>query len=288
MKIVIAFAAAGVMTAVLSGGARAQPQHPPPGQGGRRGGAAAAFPERLPADPAVIERGKGIYSVNCQFCHGADTRGGDGGPSLLRSQLVQDDQHGELVAEVVQNGRPPRMPGFNLTTDQVAEVAAFLHSFTIDSRDPARVRPASIVTGDATAGQRYFTAKCASCHSPTGDLKGIASKFPDPRELQQWWLLPGGDGRGRGAATPAPSAAPPVTATVTLPSGEKYEGRLVRLDEFTVSVAETDGTTRSFRRDSDTIPKVDVHDPLKPHRELLGGYTDKDIHDVTAYLASLP
>jgi len=79
-----------------------------------------------------------------------------------------------------------------------------------------------------------------------------------------------------------------VTVTVTLPSGEKYEGRLVRIDEFTVSVAETDGTTRSFRRDSDTIPKVDVHDPLKPHRELLGGYTDKDIHDVTAYLASLP
>jgi cytochrome c oxidase cbb3-type subunit 3 len=52
-------------------------------------------------------------------------------------------------------------------------------------------------------------------------------------------------------------------------------------------VAETDGTTRSFRRDSDTIPKVDVHDPLKPHHELLGGYTDKDIHDVTAYLVSL-
>jgi len=126
MKIVIAFAAAGVMTAVLSSGAKAQ-QQPPPGQGGRRGGAAAAFPERLPADPAVIERGKGIYSVNCQFCHGADTRGGDGGPSLLRSQLVQDDQHGELVAEVVQNGRPPRMPGFNLTTDQVAEVPALLH-----------------------------------------------------------------------------------------------------------------------------------------------------------------
>jgi mono/diheme cytochrome c family protein len=296
MKIIIPFAAVGVMTAALSGGAQQQQQPSPPAaqppppataQGARRGGAADAFPKRPAADPAVIERGKGIYGVNCQFCHGSDTRGGDSGPSLLRSQLVQDDQHGELVAEAVQNGRPPRMPKFNLTTDQIAEVAAFLHSFTIDSRDPARVRPSSIVTGDAAAGQRYFTETCAPCHSPTWDLKGLASKFPDPRELQQWWLLPGGDGRGRGADTPAPSAVLPVTATVTLPSGEKYEGRLVRIDEFTVSVAENDGTTRSFRRDSDTVPRVDVHDPLKPHRELLRRYTDKDIHDLTAYLVTL-
>ncbi len=79
---------------------------------------------------------------------------------------------------------------------------------------------------------------------------------------------------------------PPLTATITPGTGEKVEGRLVRIDEFTVSIMESDGTTRSFRRDGET-PKVDVHDPLKPHRDLLRVYTDKDIHDVTAYLVKL-
>ena len=58
----------------------------------------------------MVERGRAVYSVNCAFCHGPDTRGGDSGPSLLRSQLVQDDKSGELVGQVVRSGRPPRMP----------------------------------------------------------------------------------------------------------------------------------------------------------------------------------
>ena len=70
------------------------------------------------------------------------------------------------------------MPKFNLSTDQIADVAAFLHSFPINSRDPARMRPESIVTGEVGAGERYFNSTCASCHSPTGDLKGIGARFP--------------------------------------------------------------------------------------------------------------
>src|SRR4051795_7203428 len=94
------------------------------------------YPIRPPGDPAAIERGKALYSVNCQFCHGADTRGGDSGPSLLRSQLVQDDRNGELIATVLQTGRAPAMPKFDFTSQQAVDVATFLHSFTIDSRDP--------------------------------------------------------------------------------------------------------------------------------------------------------
>jgi cytochrome c oxidase cbb3-type subunit III len=262
-----------------------------PGRGGRGGGGARAdYPPRPPADPAVVERGKALYSVNCQFCHGADTRGGDSGPSLLRSQLVQDDQNGEGIAPVVQNGRPPRMPKFDFNTSQIADLAAFLHSFTINSRDPARVRPPNILTGDATAGQSYFNAKCASCHSTTGDLKGLAARFQDPRELQQWWLMPGGGGRG--GDTPAEGTQPVkplqvTTATITVRPGQKYEGRLVRIDEFSVSIVDADGTTRTFRREGTETPLVEVHDPLQPHKALLRAYTDKDIHDLTAFLVKL-
>src|SRR3954470_20234416 len=74
----------------------------------------AAYPVRKPADPAAIERGKALYGVNCQFCHGADTRGGDGGPSLLRSAVVLGDDRAELIGPVVRGGRPG-MPKFTLT-----------------------------------------------------------------------------------------------------------------------------------------------------------------------------
>ena len=44
--------------------------------GGGGGGFANAYPQRPPADPAVVERGKALYGANCAFCHGQDARGG--------------------------------------------------------------------------------------------------------------------------------------------------------------------------------------------------------------------
>ena len=77
-----------------------------------------------------------------------------------------------------------------------------------------------------------------------------------------------------------------VTVSVTLPSGERVAGRLIRIDDFLVTVGLADGTVRTFRRDED-VPKVEVHDPMQAHRDLMAVYTEKDIHDVTAYLVTL-
>ena len=172
---------------------------------------------------------------------------------------------------------------FRSTPGQVADVVAFLHSFTAAGYDVSRMVPPSIVVGDVRAGAAYFGAKCASCHSATGDLQGFAAKFTDPKMLQQTWLLPGSGGRG---ALPASVKVAPATVTVTLASGEKLEGELDRIDDFVVSLTQVDGAHRSFRIVGDT-PKVDVHDPLQPHKDLLGLYTDADIHNVTAYLVTL-
>ncbi len=78
----------------------------------------------------------------------------------------------------------------------------------------------------------------------------------------------------------------PTTVTVTLPSGEKVEGRLDRIDDFVVALTTADGTRRSFSTNGDT-PKVEIHDPLQPHKDLLRVYSDTDIHNVTAYLVTL-
>jgi cytochrome c oxidase cbb3-type subunit 3 len=108
---------------------------------------------------------------------------------------------------------------------------------------------------------------------------------PDAKALQNLWVSGGGGRGGRGAALSG-SSRRTVTVTVTPASGEKVEGRLVRIDDFLVTVGLADGTLRSFRREGD-VPNVEVHDPMKPHRDLLAEYTDKDIHDVTAYLVTL-
>jgi mono/diheme cytochrome c family protein len=224
-------------------------------------------------NPAAVARGWALFQeYACNFCHGADIRGAAGGPSLLRSQLVQRDQNGELIGDVIRNGVPgTTMAAFALNADQIRDIAEFLHSFPLSSRDPARVRPESIVTGDAQAGRRYFTRSCSGCHSVTGDLAGIASRITDPRELQQTWLMP--------------DNAPPVLVNVAS-ADAVISGALVRIDEFSVTLELPSGMHRTFRRDGVT-PAVTLEDPLQAHRDLLPQYADRDIHNVTAYLVTI-
>jgi cytochrome c oxidase cbb3-type subunit 3 len=251
-----------------------------------------AYPQfqRPPADPAVVERGKAIYGIRCGACHGADLRGGDqGGPNLLRSEIVLMDQKGEGIIPIIQNGRQsPGMPGMApvpLPPDDMLAVAEYLHSVLANAgrqgRPPLSATPPvlNVLVGDIEAGRAYFAAKCSSCHSVTADLKGIASRVTDPKQLQNFWVSGGGP-RGGGPAGDSRS----VRVTVTPAAGAPVEGRLVRIDDFVVTLVQDDGTRRSFRRNGEE-PRVDVRDPLAAHRALVPGYTDKDMHDVTAFLA---
>ena len=283
------------------------PQQPPPAPpagppapapaGGRQGrGAAAVFPQqqRPPGDPAAIERGKTLYAVTCSACHGVDARGGQlGGPNLLRSQLVLADQDGEAIVPVIQGGRPDKgMPPMAISTADAKAVATFLHSLLAaagrqGSPPPTDAAPPSVLVGDGAAGQTFFAANCTACHSATGDLQGIAARVPDAKTLQNIWVSGGlAAGRGGRGGRGRGSSAATVTVTVTLPSGEKVEGQLRRLDDFIVTLVEADGTERSFRREG-SRPKVEVRDPLQGHRDLLAVLTDKNMHDVTAYLVTL-
>jgi cytochrome c oxidase cbb3-type subunit 3 len=239
---------------------------------------------RPPIDPAVVARGKTLYGINCQGCHGQDLRGGDlGGPNLLRSQVALSDHDGELIVPIIQGARQSMgMPRIDLSLDDSKTVAAYVRSVIgtigVAGVPPEAQKPLSIVTGNAVEGEAYFNLKCKSCHSPQGDLQGIASRVTNPKALQNLWLA----GTMRGAVNKGAVA----TVTVTLVSGAMVEGQLVHIDDFLVTLKQSDGTTRSFRRNGN-LPKVLVHDPLQVHKELLPVYTDKDIHDLTAYLVTL-
>ena len=244
------------------------------------------YPEHPPAPPEQVARGEQIFRGNCSFCHGSDARGGETGPNLVRDQVVLRDQRGELITPIVQNGIPAQgMPKFALSATDITDIAAWLHSQPLSDRGAPSTL--DILVGNAKEGEAYFNGagRCTQCHSATGDLAGIGSRY-EPKTIQNL-IVSGGGGRGRrrsaGAAGPK---VPPTTVTVTLPSGQTTTGDLDHISAFVVALREPDGGYRSFAR-HDSIPKVVVTNPLQWHIDRLPQWRDADIHDLTAYLVTL-
>jgi len=246
------------------------------------------YPERPPAPAEQVARGQQIFRSNCSFCHGSDARGGESGPNLVRDQVVLRDQTGELITPIVQNGIPAQgMPNFALSAADITDISAWLHSQPLSDRGAPSTL--DILVGNAKEGEAYFNGagRCTQCHSATGDLGGIGSRY-EPKTIQNL-IVSGGGGRGRrrsaGAAPPV-KAPPPTTVTVTLPSGRRVQGELDHLSAFVVALRDSGGTYHSFAR-HDSIPKVVVTNPLQWHIDRLPQWRDADIHDLTAYLVTL-
>lgn len=226
------------------------------------------------SDPAAIERGRKQFGEACGFCHGADATGGRG-PDLVRSPLVAHDVKGDKIGEVILRGRPDKgMPPQSLTEQQISDIAGFLHARMIEGIESSGVPSAysieKLLTGKAEAGKAYFDGAggCTTCHSATGDLAGVANKYSSI-ELESRMLYPEG---------------PPAKCTVTLPSGERLNGTVKHIDEFTLVMKQDSGWFRTLSRDQ---VKVELHDPLAAHRQLLEKITPAQIHDLFAFIATL-
>lgn len=242
-------------------------------------------------DQAAELRGREFFVARCGFCHGSNARGGAGGSDLTRSVIVQEDEDGRQLDEFLKVGRPERnMPKFELTEGEVKDLATFLHASIYRLANRGTYQILDIVVGNPKAGEAFFNGagKCVSCHSPSGDLRGVGAKY-EPATLQGRILMPRG---GRGWGPPgrrAPLHLEPtaVKATVTLPSGGSFTGALVRLTDFDVTLYDPEAShTRTWLR-SNGLPKVALTDPLQAHVDLWSKWTDEGMHDVTAYLATL-
>src|SRR5579862_6099167 len=131
-------------------------------------------PTRPPVNAAAADRGRRTYLQLCVNCHGALAKGTDSGPDLIRSSIVLHDHAGsELGPALGKLANHKR----DLAEDQLGDLAEFLKlrvEETIKNRNA--VKPPNVLTGEANAGRAYFAAHCATCHSATGDLAGIARK----------------------------------------------------------------------------------------------------------------
>ena len=234
-----------------------------------------AGPTRPEIDSTAADRGKQIYLQFCVNCHGNLAKGTEQGPDLIRSVMVLQDSEGAKLGPAL-----TRLPNHkrDLTKRQVADLSQFFKQRveeTVKNRNAAK--PPNVLTGDAKAGQTYFSAKCSMCHSPAGDLAGIAKRY-DPVTLQQRFLFPRSGGRG----APTPKRA---QVTVTPSSGEPVSGSLERIDDFNISLRDSSGEYHSWQRTPDL--KVEVQDPYASHNQLLDEYTDADMHNVVAYLETM-
>lgn len=221
----------------------------------------------------AAQEGRSQFTKTCSFCHGTNATGGAEGPNLMLSSLVRHDKDGELIGEVIREGRPSKgMPAFSLSQSQITNLVAYLHARLKenDLRSPKRPKDYAVkllLTGNATGGKAFFAQHCASCHSPTGDLKGIASRL-EPTDLQAQMLSPN--------KVPEPVTITSATGHIT--------GTLIYQDPFTIEMRDGNGQFHSWQPSE---VKIRTEDPLAAHKRLVPVYTEEDLHDVFAYLETL-
>jgi len=226
-----------------------------------------------------VQAGELRFRSQCGFCHGRDAAGGETGPDLTRSVLVAEDLRGDKIGPVIRKGRPEKgMPAFDLSDTDVGAMVAFVHDqkTKFDTLGGGRrsVDVADLATGDAAAGRRYFTGAggCSGCHSATGDLAGLATRYQGLKLLQRM-LYPSGQ--------PAP-ARPKVT--LTLASGQTVAATLGGEDEFTITILDSAGARQTYEK---SAVKFKIDNPMSAHFDQLGKYTDNDMHNVFNYLETL-
>lgn len=257
-------------------------QERPPGESPASGARVLTVtPQSYPE--AQIQAGRTLFASRCGFCHGRDSQGGETGPDLTRSLLVAEDFQGDQLGPMLREGRADKgMPAFPLNDTEMMAVVAFIHDTKVkaDATGGGRrtVEVEDLQTGNADAGRRYFNGAggCATCHSLGSDFATVGSRYEGWALLQRM-LYPGS---GRGTVDPPT----PPTLTVTTRAGQAVTGKLKYRDEFTISLVDADGWTRSWPIDA---VKVQGEEPLRAHIEQLPKYTDDDMHDVFAYLQTL-
>jgi cytochrome c oxidase cbb3-type subunit 3 len=229
----------------------------------------------LGAEGEGSKRGKTSFqTLGCAGCHGRNAEGASA-TDLLESKMIRHDVCGDVIKDLITKGHPRgHEPAAQDGDSRIYDIVDYLHR-RIDETDflPQYNRSELdriMLTGDVNAGKAYFNGAggCSVCHSATSDLKNI-SRY-DPLTL--------------GTRIVSPPGSAKATATVTTASGQTVHGQVLTLDSFDVSIQLENGETATWDR---RTVKVEVKNPVAPHRDLILKSTDAEIRNLVAYLETL-
>jgi len=252
------------------------------------------IPRTPVVDPAAHDRGRALWANHCVNCHGSQARGSENGPNIIRTRTVNYDRMsltpGGVLGPFLKAGHPTQSgkASASFTDAEIVDLAHFLRQRVNDTmRGSAVFKPGDLLVGDAKAGEAYFhgAGGCAACHNAaTHSLAGIRARAGTTVDLQQRMLFPGAGARDRGRGGASTANPNLITVTITPASGPAMSGVLVEQSDFYVTFRQADGSIRVVRTAG---AKVVMTDPLQAHIDLLDQISDKEIHDVVAYLENL-
>ena len=265
-----------------------------PGRGRAAGGSPDKFSQfiRPLASQDVLLRGKTLYDAQLRQlpCGGYARRDGQG-----QQPVALGRRDGRPARRT--HHRQPRQTQSAVTLVEADGVAAseYIHSVLATmgaqgsppGRNPVGLQ-LNVLAGDRAGGQDLFRRALRELPFDHRRPEGYRLEVRrSPPALQNAWVAGSGGGGGRGGG--GRGGGRRRKATVTLQNGQKLEGTLVREDDFLVVLTLPDGTRR-YMPIENGWPKVDVADPQAAHKKMVLELDDphnKNMHDVTAYLATL-
>jgi PQQ-dependent dehydrogenase (methanol/ethanol family) len=224
------------------------------------------------AGPKLIAAGRKLFAEQCAACHGTDAQGSDRAPRLAGSRRVRARSMEDL-RNVISHGIPAAgMPAFNLPTNDLNALAAFVHSLNAENTP-------NPVSGVASAGREFFFGKgrCASCHmvygqgSPIGpDLSNVGGEMT-VEELRNVLLNPGS------RITPGYELV-----TVHLQNGAKIRGFARGRTSFDIQLQDLEG--RFHLLDMNAISVIqDEKQTIMPATKA----SEEELRNLLSYLSEL-
>lgn len=246
-----------------------------------------------PAPTADAEdAGAALYQQMCGACHGAAGGGGPGGAiNLSRSSIAMTPDQGQALQAFLASGRPESgMPPFAVSAGQAAQLSRVIRSFARPDR-PAQsgTDDATVLVGDAAVGREFFNGPvggCSSCHAVTEgeassatNLAHVATRYDSVMDLQNAMVL-------NRSFFWSPALNRDVTARITYADGREFSGYLTSVSDFKIIIRDEQNREIVIER-ANGEPNVVLVDRMQHHLDLLEVYRDEDMHNLTAYLATM-
>jgi putative heme-binding domain-containing protein len=221
-------------------------------------------------DPAAIQAGGALFRERCADCHGADAKGVRG-PDLTRLWTAEGSD--ERVFRTIRSGVPGSiMPSSPAPDDELWAIAAYL-------RNISTARPEES-TGNATNGERIFTASCASCHRVNDRGGRLGPDLSHIAASQSNQVLARAI---RDASASFTTGYDPVTLVTR--DGQQIQGTRKGEDAFSIQIMDTHERLQGYL-------KAGLREVIRDKKSLMPDFgpdrlSDRELNDVVAYLGTL-